>query len=64
MSKAKEKRFRDVTPYTFRHSRATHLIEAGTDPATVAAILGNTPSMVLDRYAWPAPAHIRKALER
>jgi len=60
---AKQEQYADVTPYTFRHSRATHLIQNGVDPATVAAILGNTPSMVLDRYAWPAAAHVRKALE-
>lgn len=52
-----------VTPYTFRHSRATHLVEGGVDPATVARVLGNSVQMVLSRYVHPAPEHVKAAIE-
>ena len=56
--------FKGVTPYTLRHSRASHLIESGTDHKAVADILGDMPTTVLNRYIHPTPEHIAKALER
>lgn len=52
-----------VTPYTFRHSRATHLAEDGADPKTMAQLLGNSVEMVLSRYSHPSPEHVKKAVE-
>ena len=36
--------------YQFRHSYITRLLERGVDVATVAAVSGNSPAMVLDVY--------------
>lgn len=40
-----------ITLYTFRHGRATELLVAGVELATVAALLGNDPSMTGRVYA-------------
>lgn len=52
-----------VTPYTFRHSRATHLAESGVDARTLADLLGNSVEIVLQRYVHPSPEHIKRAVE-
>jgi site-specific recombinase XerD len=36
--------------YQFRHSYITRLLERGVDVATVAAVSGNSPAMVLEVY--------------
>lgn len=56
-------RMNDITPYTFRHTRATDLIQSGVDPATAALILGNSPVTMLRNYVWPAPEHVQKAMK-
>lgn len=50
---------RGLTFYSFRHTYATRLIEAGADAATVAAILGNSAEMVLRVYAHVFPDRLR-----
>jgi len=63
MPKRQRPAYSGVTPYTLRRSRATHLIESGTDPATAAMVLGNSPTVLLTSYTWPAPEHVKKALD-
>lgn len=41
---------KNLCAYSFRHSYITRLLERGVDPATVAAISGNSTAMVLEWY--------------
>ncbi|MEG4962735.1 MULTISPECIES: hypothetical protein, partial [unclassified Microcoleus] len=36
--------------YNLRHSFITRLIRDGYDPSTVAALVGNSPQVILDHY--------------
>jgi integrase len=36
--------------YTLRHTRITEMLKAGVDVATVAALMGNSPRMILQVY--------------
>lgn len=40
----------NLCAYHFRHSYITRMLERGVDAATVAAISGNSPRMVLEIY--------------
>lgn len=61
-AKADEK----ITLYSFRHARATELLVAGVDLATVAALLGNDPAVTGRTYSDVVARreHLRKAAER
>jgi len=48
--------------YSFRHAFITHLLERGIDPATVAAISGNSVKMVLEVYCHVSRNEQRLAL--
>ena len=43
-----------LCPYAFRHAFITRLLEKGVDVATVAALAGNSPRMVLEVYSHVA----------
>lgn len=45
--------------YSFRHAWITRQLEKGTDVATVAALAGNSPRMVLDVYSHVAENEAR-----
>lgn len=46
-----------LTPHMLRHSRATHLLQAGKDPYMVASLLGDTVNTVLNVYGHHCSDH-------
>lgn len=46
------------TPHSLRHSRATHLLQAGKDPWLVANLLGDNLTTVLRTYGHACPAYM------
>jgi integrase len=51
----------DVTPHVLRHTRATHMAQAGADLWDIAGILGDTLATVEKTYAHHHPDYLRKA---
>jgi len=47
-----------VTPYTLRHSFATHLLEAGTDIRAIQVMLGHACIESTSRYAQVSQRHV------
>lgn len=50
------------TPHTLRHTRATHLLQAGVDPWAVAGLLGDSLATVLANYGHHCPDYLSRAL--
>jgi len=52
----------DVTPHTLRHTRATHMLQAGKSPWAVAGWLGDTVQTVIDTYGHHCPNYLEEAM--
>jgi integrase len=51
----------EVTPHTLRHTSATWLMQAGTDPWVAAGYLGMTVETLLENYGHHHPSHLEGA---
>jgi integrase len=51
----------DVTPHVLRHTRATHMAQAGADLWEIAGLLGDTLATVEKTYAHHHPDYLKKA---
>lgn len=67
VGKAKEKYpnyyIKKITPHSFRHSRAMHLLEAGVNLIYIRDILGHKSITTTEVYAKTNPEIKRKAIE-
>lgn len=67
VKRAKEKYpnyyIKKITPHSFRHSRAMHLLEAGVNLISIRDILGHKSITTTEVYAKTNPEIKRKAIE-
>lgn len=50
------------SPHVLRHSRATHLLQAGVSPWSVAGLLGDTLTTVVSTYGHHCPDYLAEAM--
>lgn len=60
--KTKNRKFKEVTPHTLRHTWATLAAQAGVPLFEIAGVLGDSLSTVVRVYAHHCPDHLRKAV--